>query len=76
MWGLKTLERPSADEPLFVNIFFSFGLYSISKPPTRREACLDTAATNIDSWDLSEVVSSHVSNHNRGLVLKRLEQPG
>ncbi|XP_054278295.1 uncharacterized protein LOC128996829 [Macrosteles quadrilineatus] len=47
-----------------------FGLYIATREPTRSDACLDTAATNFDSWDLkAEVVPSHVGDHNGAVVL-------
>ncbi|XP_054267248.1 uncharacterized protein LOC128989384 [Macrosteles quadrilineatus] len=64
------LEVTSKEETAFTNLLRSFGLYITSRLPTRGVACLDTIATNIDSWDCrSEVVSALVADHDGAVVL-------
>ncbi|XP_054290443.1 uncharacterized protein LOC129005527 [Macrosteles quadrilineatus] len=66
------LERPSREESIFVNLLRSFDLHITSRDPTRRSACLDAIATNINSWDhRTEVVKSLVADHD-GAVLMSL----
>lgn len=64
------LEKPSREELSFTNLLRSFGLYITTRLPTRGEACLDTAATNIDTWECTaEVVSALVSDHDGAVIL-------
>lgn len=58
------LEIPSREETTFANQLRSFGLFIGNRLPTRGEACLDTVATNLDSWDIKvSIVDAMVADH-------------
>ncbi|XP_054289373.1 uncharacterized protein LOC129004771 [Macrosteles quadrilineatus] len=64
------LERPSREEATFANLLRSHGLYITSRLPTRGEACLDAAATNIDSWDCEVEVKNSLVADQDAVVLR------
>ncbi|XP_054267049.1 uncharacterized protein LOC128989202 [Macrosteles quadrilineatus] len=58
------LETLSKEETTFTNHLRSFGLFIGNRLPTRGEACLDTVATNLDSWDYKvSIVDALVADH-------------
>ncbi|XP_054260489.1 uncharacterized protein LOC128985133 [Macrosteles quadrilineatus] len=64
------LECPSTEESIFVNLLRSYGLYVASRQPTRGTACLDSVASNFDSWKVkAEVVPSLVADHDGAVIL-------
>ncbi|XP_054259331.1 uncharacterized protein LOC128984072 [Macrosteles quadrilineatus] len=63
------LECHSRDEELFSNLLRSYGLYFTTRQPTREQACLDSIATNVDSWDWEVCIREPVvADHSAVLV--------
>ncbi|KAG8294751.1 hypothetical protein J6590_096096 [Homalodisca vitripennis] len=59
------LEEKSREENIFTNMLISHGLYISNRLPTRGTACLDSMATNFDSWDYKvEVIEPMIADHS------------
>lgn len=66
------LECTSKEETDFTNLLRSHGLFIASRAPTRKAACLDTAITNINSWEYRvEVTDPIIADH--GAVLLKIQ---
>jgi len=64
------LETTSIEESNLANLLTSYGLHISSRLPTRMDACIDIAATNIDTWDYQlSVVEPMVADHSALVVV-------
>lgn len=66
------LETVSREEAVSTNVLRSYGLFSTSRAPIRQTACLDTAATNIDTWEC-EVHANEPVIADHGAVVMKME---
>lgn len=69
-------ESSSNEEDLLVNLFRSYGLFLTSRLPTRKDACLDAAFTNLESTDYKVAVYDPLVSDHAAIVMSLVNLVG
>lgn len=64
------LETISSEETKFTNLLRAHGMFITTRQPTRGDACLDTMATNLNSWDYNVRVEDPMVADHTAVILE------